>query len=73
MKKQIFKLALGLAVVVVAGYTAYISQASSEISGVTMDNVEALASGEVSPDCVFSLKYICVTSNGDHRFYRKVN
>ena len=48
MKKNIFKLTLGLAVAVTAGYTTYASQASSVIAGVALDNVEAIAGGESS-------------------------
>ena len=46
MKKNVFKLTLGSAVAVAAGYTTYASRASVELAGVAMDNVEALASGE---------------------------
>lgn len=52
MKKNILKLTFALAVVVAAGYTVYASQASSEIAGVALDNVEAIASGE-SGNCTF--------------------
>ena len=46
MKKAI-KFTLALAVVVAAGYTAYSSQIKTQtLNGVTLDNVEAIASGE---------------------------
>ena len=46
MKKNILKWSFALAVVVAAGYTAYSSQNEIQLSGVSIDNVEALASGE---------------------------
>lgn len=46
MKKRILKLTMTLAVVAVAGYAAYSSQIKIQLDGVTLNNVEALASGE---------------------------
>lgn len=46
MKKHILKLGFALAVVVAAGYTVYSSQTSKELTGIALDNMEALASGE---------------------------
>ena len=46
MKTKILKWSFALAVVVAAGYTAYSSQNEIQLSGVSIDNVEALASGE---------------------------
>lgn len=51
MKTNIFKITFALAVVVAAGYTVYASQVSSEIAGVALDNVEAIASGESGTGC----------------------
>lgn len=51
MIKKILKLSFIAAVAVAAGYTAYIqSQKAEALSDLTMDNVEALASGE-NPFC----------------------
>lgn len=46
MKKHILKLGFALAVVVAAGYTVYSSQTSLKMTGIALNNVEALASGE---------------------------
>ena len=46
MKKNIFKLALGLAVAVATGYTVYASQIRKTLVGIDLENVEALANGE---------------------------
>ncbi len=46
MKKIIVKITFALAVVVATGYTVYSSQTSSKMSGIALNNVEALASGE---------------------------
>lgn len=46
MKKNILKLGFALAVVVAAGYTVYFSQTSLKMTGIALNNVEALASGE---------------------------
>lgn len=46
MKKNILKLGFALAVVVAAGYTVYSSQTSLKMTGIALNNVEALASGE---------------------------
>ena len=48
MKKNILKLSFALAVVVAAGYTVYSSQTSLKMTGIALNNVEALASGEAS-------------------------
>ena len=48
MKKHILKLGFALAVVVAAGYTVYSSQTSLKMTGIALNNVEALASGESS-------------------------
>ncbi len=47
MKKNIFKLVFASAFALVAGYSIYASQKKVEMSDLAMDNVEALASGEV--------------------------
>lgn len=49
MKKTILKFGIALAVVAAAGYITYSSQTEIQLSGVSIDNVEALASGEL-PD-----------------------
>ena len=73
MKKITLKLALSLAVVVAAGYTAYTSQARTQkLEGVTLDNVEAIASGESHKGCKLNLLYVCETQNGDHILYRNI-
>lgn len=46
MKKIMLKLTMTLAVIAVAGYAVYPSQTETQLSGVTLDNVEAIASGE---------------------------
>ncbi len=47
MKTRILKWSFALAVVVAAGYTAYTSQTKTQkLNGITLDNVEAIASGE---------------------------
>lgn len=46
MKKNILKISFALAVVVVAGYTTYSSQTKTQLSEVSLNNVEALANGE---------------------------
>ena len=46
MKKKILKISFALAVVAAAGYIAYSSQTEVQLSGVSLDNAEALASGE---------------------------
>lgn len=51
MKKHILKLGFALAVVVAAGYTVYSSQTSLKMTGIALNNVEALASGENGGDC----------------------
>ncbi len=52
MKKNILKFGIALAVVVAAGYITYSSQTEIQLSGVTLDNVEAIASGENgNPPC----------------------
>lgn len=51
MKKHILKFSFALAVVVAAGYTVYSSQTSLKMTGIALNNVEALASGEISNSC----------------------
>ena len=46
MKKHILKLGFALAVVVATGYTVYFSQTSLKMTGIALNNVEALVSGE---------------------------
>ena len=56
MKNKILKFSLIAAVAVTSGYTAYSqSQESEALSDLTIDNVEALASGE-NPLCPFGCK-----------------
>lgn len=52
MKTKILKWSFALAVVVAAGYTAYSSQIEKPLTGVTLDNVEAIASGEAIGPCI---------------------
>ena len=54
MKKHILKLGFALAVVVAAGYTVYSSQTSKELTGIALDNMEALASGENGEKNIFT-------------------
>ena len=51
MKKNALKISFALAVVVAAGYTAYSSQNEIQLNGVSIDNVEAIASGEGGSEC----------------------
>lgn len=48
MKKHILKFSFVLAVVIAAGYTVYSSQTSLKMTGIALNNVEALASDESS-------------------------
>ncbi len=68
MKKHILKLGFALAVVVAAGYTVYSSQTSKELTGIALDNVEALASGEDAGfNCWWdSYKYKTCTPTGSY-------
>ena len=59
MKTKILKWSFALAVVVAAGYTAYSSQNEIQLSGVSIDNVEALASGELGGAGYTSHSYKC--------------
>ena len=54
MKKHILKFSFALAVVVAAGYTVYSSQTSKELTGIALDNMEALASGENGEKNIFT-------------------
>lgn len=65
MKKAILKFTLGLAVVVAAGYTTYASQASVELAGVAMDNVEALAEEESGGDGFCTMHIRCYDKYGN--------
>lgn len=69
MKKHILKLGFALAVIVAAGYTVYSSQASLKMTGIALNNVEALASGESGGDgCesrINSECYTVIVSPGD--------
>lgn len=51
MRKNIYKLMAGLAIILTAGYIANSSKVESPLSGVTLDNVEAIASGEAMKPC----------------------
>lgn len=50
MKKNILKFGIALAVVAVSGYMAYSTQNETRLSGVSLENAEALASGETDTD-----------------------
>lgn len=54
MKKHILKLSLALAVVVDAGFAVYSLQTSKELTGIGLDNMEALASGENGEKNIFT-------------------
>ena len=58
-EKEIFKLTLATAFAVAAGYGVYASQVENEMmSDIMLENVEALASGEVD------IEAICMGSTG---------
>ena len=64
MKTRILKWSFALAVVVAAGYITYSSQTEIQLSGVSIDNVEALASGEGGTECTGpKVKGECQSSN----------
>ena len=56
MKKNILKVAFVAAFALVAGYGIYTAKAETNLSDLALDNVEALASGEVE------IGVICVTT-----------
>lgn len=51
MRKKIIKATFVAAFVFVAGYVAYTSQQKTDMSDLTMANIEALASGESGSKC----------------------
>ena len=59
MKKHILKLTLGLAVAVTAGYTVYYTQVEMPLANIELENVEALASGELGGSGYTSHSYKC--------------
>ncbi|MBO5224853.1 MAG: hypothetical protein J6B46_00345 [Parabacteroides sp.] len=56
MKKQIIKLLAVVAVVAIAGWNYMNSENDVQMSDLTLDNIEALAQGEIE------LEFICVGS-----------
>ena len=58
MKKQIIKLLAVVAVVAIAGWNYMNSENGVQMSDLTLDNIEALAQGEIE------LEFICEGSNG---------
>lgn len=69
MIKKILKLSFIAAVAVAAGYTAYSqSQKAETLSDLTLENVEAIASGERG--CTSDRNAICETSHNDYVDYR---
>ena len=79
MRKKLLKLSFVAAVAIAAGYTAYNSQKTETLSDLTMDNVEALASGENpfcpngcklnGPGCLCDGLQCNIKSVGKWRFY----
>lgn len=65
MKKNILKLGFALAVVVAAGYTVYSSQTSLKMTGIALNNVEALASGEGNFICRTNIDYTAICNYYD--------
>lgn len=51
MKKNILKVAFVAAFAIIAGYGVYATQTCTDLSDITLENVEALAAGESSSDC----------------------
>lgn len=50
--KKIFKIVAVVAIVVTVGFTAYNAQTNElQLSSLAMDNVEAIARGEINPEC----------------------
>ena len=71
MKKNMMKLAFAAALAVAAGVTAYQAQEKEMMSDLTMENVEALASGEGDFGMCVSARhqtcqYFVVTPSGNH-------
>ena len=65
MKKKLISAAFVVAIALTAGYNVYNSQNKVALSDLALDNVEALASGESSPnDCIHlcneDFRYTCI-------------
>ena len=63
MKKNIIRAALFAVFAFVAGYGVYTSQKETSMSDLAMENVEALAIGEVYPE------FLCVGTNAICHIY----
>lgn len=55
MKKKFFQVAFVAAVVAVAGYGMYENQSKENLSNVMLENVEALATGEITIGCCLAI------------------
>lgn len=55
MKRNILKVVLVAAVVVVAGYGVHKKQSKETLSDAMLENVEALATGEITIGCCLAL------------------
>lgn len=66
-----------VAIVAMAAFSLNLNTENNELPALTLDNVEALASGESGgggrcyQHCKLKLNYICLSANGkDHRGYK---
>jgi hypothetical protein len=54
MKKRIMRLILSVAIVAAAGWNISQNRSEVELSGLTLENVDALAIGEDAGDCIIA-------------------
>lgn len=70
MKKKLISAAFVVAITLTAGYNVYTSQNKEALSDLALDNVEALAGGEASPNdcttyCRTDYRYTCFINWND--------
>jgi hypothetical protein len=73
MKKKIWGGIALLAIAAVAVMNVNLGSKTSDLSEVSLANVEALADNESTSDCKLSLLYICTSGNSDHYLYRRAS